>query len=153
MKKITVVFAAFIAAMSINSVSAAPAPALSSQQVAAVGSTAKPITFKGNIPSSYDNVTVSALRSNLDYSGPTTVQVLVLEQGYASSSTRIARLDGRAPSRVTTYPVLKPDKTVSGYWVLYEFFNVNPVNSARFTASSTSLVFPYRTFSDAIIVR
>ena len=116
-------------------VSAGPAPALTSNVVVAVGSTKYP---------SGEPIKLNYYSTTLDHTGPT-VQVMTKEMGYAS--TRSANLNGIKPSSIDLYPIIAWDRTVVGYNVVYTFRNVSSVNWAKFACSATSMMYPFRTYS------
>ena len=124
---------------------AAPAPALTYNQVGYVESTAN---------NSGEQVTDYQQSTRNDHRGPE-VLVVTVEYGIADPSTRIATLDGRRPVAVEISNILN-GRTVVGH-VCYFRFNAANVTNLKFNCTATSANLPPpgkpRTLTDSIVIR
>lgn len=130
----------------------APAPALSRVVVYAVGST----QYGG-----YEYTPQNAFITTGDHGG-TALRVVVWEQGYSRSASRIAKMNGtQLPTPYLEQPLCGTGTstpqacpfsggTITGYLVYY---NLDGYQVGLFSFQATSLVFPYSLRNTSISIR
>ena len=101
-------------------------------------------------PNVWDIVPVGGFSTKWDHYGPTLL-VGVLETGYASTTSRVARFNGVNMKFVKSEAQYRADRKVWGYLVYYRYDG--PWVSGNFTYQATSLVFPYKTLTQRIYVQ
>ncbi len=128
---------------------AGPAPALSSLEVRYVGSSNQ----------GWEPIAASQLLTTRDHGGPQ-LRALTVEGGYGR--TPIAFMNGvRLPSaaRYLSEPICdasnflaacRAGQTVIGW---RHYWNLDGYQSGRFSSQNTSIVFPFRTLTDAVNIR
>lgn len=90
--------------------SAGPAPPLTSYRVTDV--------LSSGYPYAWDVIPAGAVSTPNDHSGPY-LYVVVAEQGYAYTTSRMAQFNGQPMTIYQVQPVIGANRTITGYLVIY----------------------------------